>query len=116
MTATIVDPPVILPPTATASRLRLRLALILVAAVAVSGAAAPLIKITPMAPFRLASLRLLIAAVVLAPLALVQARRATSVTAGEWWRRAFIPGIALGLHFATWNLGVRHSRIADASL
>lgn len=73
-----------------------------------------LIKATATPPIWLAAERLLIAAVVLAPLALRDARR--EGLAKGWLRTAWWPGLFLAVHFATWAAGARMIPAANSTL
>ncbi len=94
----------------------MRIGLVLAAGIVAGASSAPMIKAAQAPPLRLAAGRLLLAALILAPLALVHARRNPAIRARDWILAALLPGIGLGLHFATWNIGVGLSRVADASL
>lgn len=66
----------------------------------------------------LAADRLLLAALVLLPLYLRE-RRALAAAPGAVrlpWTRSVAPGVLLGLHLATWNLGARLTTATNASL
>lgn len=72
------------------------------------------IKATHTPPIWLAAERLLIAALVLAPFAVVTARR--QGTTPGWWRTALVPGLFLALHFSAWAAGARMIPAANSTL
>lgn len=94
----------------------LRIATALGAGIVSSAVSAPMIKASEAPPLRLAAGRLLLAALILAPLAIAHARRNPAVPGRTWILAAVVPGICLGLHFASWNYGIGLSPIADAAL
>ncbi len=119
LTAPAVNVPVspTAPVDATAPRFGwLRIAAVLGAGIVASASSAPMIKASEAPPLRLAAGRLLLAAVILAPLALSHARRNPAVSSRTWILAALVPGICLGLHFASWNIGIGLTPIADAAL
>lgn len=64
----------------------------------------------------LAALRLIIAAVILAPLFIRDLRRQTNTTLSGCLRRSMIPGILLAVHFISWIAASRMTPAANASL
>jgi drug/metabolite transporter (DMT)-like permease len=74
------------------------------------------IKSTTMNASLLAAMRLLFAIILLLPLFLHRLRLHPDIDRWEPWRRAWIPGILLGVHFITWNMGARLTLAAHATL
>jgi drug/metabolite transporter (DMT)-like permease len=74
------------------------------------------IKASHTHPFVLAALRLLIASVLLAPLAWREYRRHRAAFDHTHLRRTFLPAVVLALHFLTWSYGARMTIAAQASL
>jgi drug/metabolite transporter (DMT)-like permease len=72
------------------------------------------IKATHTPPIWLAAQRLLMAALILSPLAW-RAARQHGVTPG-WWRSALLPGLFLAIHFAAWSSGARMIPAANSTL
>jgi drug/metabolite transporter (DMT)-like permease len=70
------------------------------------------IKLSTEHPILLAAFRLLIAAVVLTPFFI---RNAKNYSFKRLWS-SFLPGIVLGLHFISWNIGAKMTLAANASL
>lgn len=67
-------------------------------------------------PLVLAALRLLIASVVLAPIAWRDYRRHEAVFTRAHWRRTLLPSVIFALHMITWAYGARMTIVAQASL
>ncbi len=89
---------------------------ILVAGVYACSTAVIFIKMSGLHPVLLASYRLLVAVLLLAPLFLRDMR-----VHGISWRRlplsrTLLPGVLLGIHFITWIIGARMTGAANASL
>ena len=77
------------------------------------------IKISHIQAGFLAADRLLLAALILLPLFLRERRNlaaAPDAAKQPVWTRSIIPGVLLGLHLATWNLGARMTTATNASL
>lgn len=75
-----------------------------------------MIKAGQMHPVVLASSRLLLASLFLLPVFLRDRKKyADSLVPGHW-KASLAPGLLLGIHFASWNLGARLSQTANASL
>lgn len=85
-----------------------------VVAVFATSTAVILIKATATPPIWLASERLLLAALLLAPLALRDARR--DGLRPDWFRSAWLPGLFLAIHFASWAAGARLIPAANSTL
>jgi drug/metabolite transporter (DMT)-like permease len=64
----------------------------------------------------LAALRLTIAIVILFPLFFLKLQAHPELNRWEPWMRSIIPGILLGVHFITWNMGARLTLAAHATL
>lgn len=90
--------------------------LILLFGVFACSTAAILIKSCDVPAILLSGSRLLVAALVLTPLFVRDLRR----SAGAFTRRrlwaALLPGVMLGLHFITWNIGIRKATTVNGSL
>lgn len=74
------------------------------------------IKLSGLHPVLLASLRCLLAAVVLAPLWRAELRRHGARLDLAELRPALLPGLMLGIHFITWIIGARRTPAANSSL
>lgn len=83
-------------------------------AVFATSTAVILIKATATPPIWLAAERLLLAALVLSPLALRDARRGG--LRRDWFRSAWLPGVFLAIHFAAWAAGARLIPAANSTL
>ena len=77
------------------------------------------IKGSQLHPATLACGRLVVAAICLGPFFLRDLRRygaGPSLVPGALWSRSLWPGVALGTHLITWNMGARLTTAANASL
>jgi drug/metabolite transporter (DMT)-like permease len=90
--------------------------LVLVLGVIACSTAALMIKAADTDPALVAAWRLLLACPLLWPLHLAARRRHPACPAGRIWRRALPAGLLLAAHFWSWNIGVRWTGIANASL
>ena len=75
-----------------------------------------MIQATETPPVLMAGLRMLVAAVVLAPLFVRDLARAGEGFARRDLRHALLPGVMLALHFVSWIAGARMTRAANCSL
>jgi drug/metabolite transporter (DMT)-like permease len=100
-------------PSLIATALRM---LLLVFGVWACSTAVIMIKSCTVDPVSLSAFRLLIAATLLAPVFLRDWRRHAAVFTRRDLRRALLPGVLLGLHFISWNIGARRTTAANASL
>lgn len=67
-------------------------------------------------PFVLATLRLSLASLLLAPVAWREYRLHQATFTREHWRRTTLPALVLALHFLSWSYGARMTIAAQASL
>jgi len=86
----------------------------LAVAVLACSTAVILIKASHTPPVWLAAERLLLAAIVLSPLAFRDARKAEANPG--WWRTALWPGLFLAAHFSAWAAGARMIPAANSTL
>jgi drug/metabolite transporter (DMT)-like permease len=77
---------------------------------------AVLIRMSGSNPFVLTALRLLIAAVLLAPVQLSQMRTHGAAYTGDHLRRTRLPALVLALHMILWTLGARMTAVAQSTL
>jgi drug/metabolite transporter (DMT)-like permease len=75
-----------------------------------------LIKISAVPAFLLAAYRLVLAALILTPWFVRDLRRHRAAYSARSLGAAVLPGIFLGLHFITWNIGARMTPAANATL
>lgn len=75
-----------------------------------------LIKSNDDSPFLIAAYRLLIASTILTPFFLKERRVYSGPYGWKQVRVALLPGLALALHFITWNIGVQLTPVSNASL
>jgi drug/metabolite transporter (DMT)-like permease len=75
-----------------------------------------LIKSNDDSPFLIAAYRLLIATIILTPFFLNERRVYAGPYGWKQVRLALLPGLALALHFITWNVGVQMTPVSNASL
>jgi drug/metabolite transporter (DMT)-like permease len=75
-----------------------------------------LIKASTEDPYLLASYRLLLAALVLLPFFLRDLKQHRANYSFQHLRATLLPGVVLGLHFITWNIGARMTPAAHGSL
>jgi len=75
-----------------------------------------MIKTSDENPYLLAAYRLLIASVFMLPIFLREKNSYTLPYGIRQVRWSIIPGLLLGLHFITWNMGVALTPVANASL
>ena len=75
-----------------------------------------LIKSNDDSPFLIAAYRLLIASTILMPFFLKERRDYSGPYGLHQVRIALLPGLALALHFITWNIGVQLTPVSNASL
>lgn len=90
--------------------------LILIVGVFCCSTAVIMIKQSAIQPVLLASLRLVVAAVVLTPLFLRDLRRYAPERGWRSFVPSALPGVVLGLHFITWIIGARLTPAANSSL
>ncbi len=75
-----------------------------------------MIKACQVNPVALAAYRLLVAVMILSPLFLRDLSRHRHAFNSRHLLRTLLPGLALGLHFISWNIGARMTLTANASL
>ena len=75
-----------------------------------------LIKSNDDSPFLIAAYRLLIASTILTPFFLKERRKYTGSYGWAQVRITLLPGVALALHFITWNIGIQLTPVSNASL
>lgn len=75
-----------------------------------------MIKASDENPYLLAAYRLLIACLIIFPLVLREKRNYSQPYKFKQIKMSLGPGILLGLHFITWNMGVALTPVANASL
>jgi drug/metabolite transporter (DMT)-like permease len=75
-----------------------------------------LIKSNDDSPFLIAAYRLLIASAILTPIFLKERSNFSGPYGWEQVRIALLPGLALALHFITWNIGIQLTPVSNASL
>ena len=75
-----------------------------------------LIKSNDDLPFLIAAYRLLIASTILTPFFLKERRKYTGSYGWAQVRITLLPGVALALHFITWNIGIQLTPVSNASL
>lgn len=90
--------------------------LILAVGVIALATSAPIIKSTDLPEFSLAFGRLALGSLLLLPVMLLQLRRERRSMSIRDWMIAAPGGIFLGLHLCAWNLGVRDTTVANATL
>ena len=74
------------------------------------------IKLSSLPPVSLAASRLLLAALILTPFYFKSSIARGKAAHKAHFRKAFVPGIILALHFITWIAGARLTRAANATL
>ncbi len=89
---------------------------LLILAVLCSSTAVIMIKGSDENPYLIAAYRLLIACVFIFPLFLQEKRNYTQRYGFSQVKLSLVPGLLLGLHFITWNMGVDLAPVANASL
>ena len=77
---------------------------------------AVLIRMSATDPFVLTALRLLIAAVLLAPVLLSEMRRHGAAFTRDHLRRTRAPALVLAVHMISWTLGARMTAVAQSTL
>lgn len=75
-----------------------------------------MIKVSDENPYLLAAFRLLIATLIILPLYLREKNSYAQPYGWQQVRLSLVPGVLLGLHFITWNMGIALTPIANASL
>ncbi len=81
-----------------------------------SSTAVIMIKASDENPYLLAAYRLLIATIFITPLYLREKRDYLQPYGVKQVQLSLLPGLLLGLHFITWNMGVALTPVANASL
>lgn len=94
----------------------LRHYLLLLFGVMICSTAVIMINASHTHPFVLASLRLLIAAVIMLPIGWREYRRHEAAFTRQHLRRTILPSIVFALHMLTWSVGARMTIVAQASL
>lgn len=89
---------------------------LLILAVLCSSTAVIMIKGSDENPYLIAAYRLLIACVIILPLFLKEKRNYSQPYQFKQIKMSLLPGLLLGLHFITWNMGVDLTPVANASL
>lgn len=89
---------------------------LLVLAVLCSSTAVIMIKGSDENPYLIAAYRLLIACAIILPLFLKEKRNYSQPYQFKQIKMSLLPGLLLGLHFITWNMGVELTPVANASL
>jgi|CZKI01.1.fsa_nt_gi drug/metabolite transporter (DMT)-like permease len=77
---------------------------------------AVLIRMSATDPFVLTALRLLIAAVFLAPVLRAEMRRHGAAFTRDHLRRTRLPALVLAIHMVSWTLGARMTAVAQSTL
>ncbi len=90
--------------------------LLLLISVFAASTAVIMIKASTVQPVLLASLRLFVATVVLAPVFAVHYRRHRATYTWDHFRASIVPGLILAIHFMSWVVGARMTPTANASL
>jgi drug/metabolite transporter (DMT)-like permease len=75
-----------------------------------------MIKASDENPYLLAAYRLLIATIFILPLFLREKRNYSQPYGIKQVKLSLLPGLLLGLHFITWNMGIALTPVANASL
>jgi drug/metabolite transporter (DMT)-like permease len=89
---------------------------LLILAVLCSSTAVIMIKGSDENPYLIAAYRLLIACAIILPLFLKEKRNYSQPYQFKQIKMSLLPGLLLGLHFITWNMGVELTPVANASL
>ena len=89
---------------------------LLILGVLCSSTAVIMIKGSDENPYLIAAYRLLIACVFIFPLFLREKRNYSQPYGLKQIKISLIPGLIMGLHFITWNMGVELTPVANASL
>jgi drug/metabolite transporter (DMT)-like permease len=89
---------------------------ILIASVLLLSTSVIMIKGGAVHPYVLAAWRMVMAVGLLYPLFARARRQHPQFPLAEAWRRAWLPGVLLGLHFLSWNLGTRLTSPAHSGL
>ena len=103
-------------PGLTWSRPMLARYLLLFLGVFACSTSAVLIRMSTTNPFVLTALRLLIAAVLLAPILRLEMRRHGAAFTRDHLRRTRLPALVLSVHMISWTLGARMTAVAQSSL
>jgi drug/metabolite transporter (DMT)-like permease len=90
--------------------------LLLLFGVMVCSTAVIMINASHTQPVVLAALRLLIAALIMAPIAWREYRRHEAAFDRSHLRRTLLPSVVFALHMITWSIGARMTIVAQASL
>ncbi len=88
----------------------------LIIGVLCSSTAVIMIKASDENPYLLAAYRLLIATIFILPLYLREKQNYRQPYEAKQVRLSLLPGLLLGVHFITWNMGVALTPVANASL